>query len=56
MFGLLEYRNSWNLEDNIQSIVLPRVDVLVDRDTSQFSQNVNQPINIIKSKFPLESK
>ncbi len=38
MFGLLEYKNSWNIGDNCQSIaaeaLLPRVDALVDRDTS----------------------
>jgi hypothetical protein len=41
MFGLLEYRNSSNLGDNIQSIaaknLLPCEDVLVDRDTSEMT-------------------
>jgi Polysaccharide pyruvyl transferase/Glycosyl transferase family 2 len=42
MFGLLEYKNSFNLGDNIQSIaaqnLLPKVDCLVDRDTGQMSK------------------
>jgi hypothetical protein len=41
MFGLLEYRNSFNLGDNIQSLAaqnfLGRVDALVDRDTSEIT-------------------
>jgi hypothetical protein len=41
MFGLLEYRNSFNTGDACQSIsaqnLLPRIDVLVDRDTSEMT-------------------
>lgn len=41
MFGLLEYRNSCNLGDEIQTLAaaqfLPKVDALVDRDTSEIT-------------------
>lgn len=43
MFGLLQYLNSYNLGDEIQSIAakqyLPRIDALIDRDSGKISDD-----------------
>ncbi len=51
-YGLLQYNNSYNLGDEIQSIAasqfLPSIDYLVDRDTGVLSQSSS---NIIKTIY-----